>query len=48
MRNNTSTKDFRVGLVGLGQTPSKSSLNAASAMMRRTSEKAKLVRPFTL
>jgi hypothetical protein len=48
MRNSASTKDLWGGLVGLGQTCSKSSLNAASAMMRRTSEKAKLVRPFTL
>ena len=48
IRNSVSTKDFCGGLVGFGQTPLKSSSNAASAMIRRTSEKAKLVRPFTL
>ena len=48
MRSNTATREFFVGLPGLGQTLSKSSLSAASAISRRTSEKAKLVRPFTL
>ncbi len=48
IRNSAATKDLSGGLVGLGQTPSKSPLSAASAMIRRTSEKAKLVRPFTL
>ena len=48
MRSNTATREFFVGLPDLGQTLSKSSLRAASAISRRTSEKAKLVRPFTL
>ena len=48
MRSNTATSEFFVGLPGLGQTLSKFSLSAASAISRRTSEKAKLVRPFTL
>lgn len=48
MRSNTATNEFFVGLVGLWQTLSKLSLSEASAMRRWTSEKAKLVRPFTL
>jgi hypothetical protein len=35
-------------LLGLGQSLLKSRSNPASAIIRRTSEKAKLVRPFTL
>ena len=48
MRSNMATNEFFGGLPGFGQTLSKSSLSAASAISRRTSEKAKLVRPFTL
>ena len=48
MRSNIATSEFFVGLPGLGQTLSKSSLSPDSAISRRTSEKAKLVRPFTL
>jgi hypothetical protein len=35
-------------IIGEHNSSSKFSRNAASAMMRRTWEKAKLVRPFTL
>ena len=48
MRSSTVTREFPGGLPGLGQTLAKFSSKAASAIMRRTSEKAKLVRPFTL
>jgi hypothetical protein len=48
IRNSVSTKVFCWGLHGFGQTLLKSSFNAASAMIRLTSENAKLVRPFTL
>jgi hypothetical protein len=46
MRSHAATSEFFMGLQGLGQSLSKSSLSPASVISRRTSEKAKLVRPF--
>ncbi|TXK97788.1 hypothetical protein BMR11_09665 [Methylococcaceae bacterium CS5] len=43
MRNKTVTTEFTGELLYLGQTLSKSGSKAASAMIRRISEKAKLV-----
>ena len=40
-------KEFSLDLCNVGQSPRKSSLKAALAMSRRTSENAKLVRPLT-
>jgi IS4 transposase len=48
IRNKTATTELTGELLYLGQTLSKSGSKAASAIIRRISEKVKPVRPFTL
>jgi hypothetical protein len=48
MRNSVATRVLTGELLGLGQSLLKSGSNPASAIIRRTSEKAKLVLPFTM
>jgi len=45
--SNADVSHFRTGFCGTGKTRAKSSDRTALAIMRRTSEKAKLSRPLT-